>query len=441
MMLRTVRRPTFGLWSGIGLIVANTIGVGVLTSAGYMAKDLGPGQILAVWAIGGLIALAGAVCYGHIAAQIPRSGGEYRYLSTLLHPAVGYLAGWASLLVGFSAPVAIAAYAAGCFAEAIDPRFDARGIAIAVIVGTTLLHAISGRVSSRSQNALAGAKVVAFVGLLGAALIFGAHRWPDWQPPVTSDSSGSGFPTGPFFIALVYVAYAYSGWNTTIYAAEEMKEPRKTVPRAMILGTLAIALLYLAVNWVFVSNLSSTRMAAFADGDTQRVTLAHFVTADIAGPAAADLISIVLILMLVSSISAMTVVGPHVYSSMAKDGLLPKILIRRDDQLPVASVLVQSGLAVAMLMTHSFDMLVVNIGAMLTLTSALTVICVLRMRPRPFVLACAGAYTIASCWILYFVFTDSPVTLAWAVSAVVAGLVGWYLSTSRVSPDTSGAQD
>ena len=87
-------------------------------------------------------------------------------------------------------------------------------------------------------------------------------------------------------------------------------------------------------------------------------------------------------------------------------------------------MLVQSGLAVAMLMTHSFELLVRNIGAMLTLTSALTVLCVLRTRPRPFVLACAGAYTIASCWILYFVFADSPVTLAWAISAVAVGLVG-----------------
>ena len=428
-MGEAVTTPRLGLWSGVGLVVANTIGVGVLTSTGYMARDLSPGLILAAWVIGGLIAMTGALCYGTIAARIPRSGGEYRYLSDLVHPSVGYLAGWTSLLVGFSAPVAVAAYTAGCFAETLVPGLDPRGVAIALIVITTMLHAVSRNVSLGSQNALAGAKVLLFVGFLGVALILGANQWPEWKPPL--DASSGGFPAEPFFVSLVYIAYAFSGWNTTVYAAEEFRDPRRTVRRAMILGTLVITLLYVAINWVFVSNLSGGRMLELVDSDTSRVTLAHFVTADIAGPRAAQLMSIAMILVLVSSMSAMTVVGPHVYTTMARDGFLPRVLTRRAGELPVASVLVQSGLAVAMLMTHSFELLIRNIGAMLTLMSALTVFAVLRLRPGPWILACAGIYVMASGWMLYFAIADSPITLAWAAATMGLAAAG-YLGTSRV---------
>ena len=420
------------MWSGIGLVVANTIGVGVLTSTGYMAKDMGPGLILAAWVIGGLIALTGAFCYGKIAAHIPQSGGEYRYLSDLVHPSIGYLAGWTSLLVGFSAPIAVAAYTAGCFTETLVPSLDPFAVAIGLIVVTTLLHAVSRRLSLRSQNALAAAKVILFVGFLGAALVLGANQWPDWQPPVRADGrgAGGGFPAAPFFISLVFIAYAFSGWNTAIYAAEEFKEPRRNVARAMIGGTLVITILYIAINWVFVSNLSAARMVEVANSDTEAVTLAHFVTADIAGPWAADLVSVMMILMLVSSMSAMTVVGPHVYSTMARDGYLPRVLSRRSGELPVASVLLQSALAVVMLMTHSFQVLITNIGAMLTLMSALTVLSVLRLRPGPIILVCAGVYVIASGWMLSFAIADSPITLAWAGAAIGLAAAG-YIGTSR----------
>jgi APA family basic amino acid/polyamine antiporter len=420
------------MWSGIGLVVANTIGVGVLTTTGYMARDMSPNVILVAWVLGALIALAGAFCYATIANRIPRSGGEYRYLSDLVHPSVGYLAGWTSLLVGFSAPVAVAAYSAALFAETLVPSLDARATAIGIIVVVTLLHAVSRRVSLRSQNFLAGTKLIVFVGFLGVALIYGANQWPDWQPPAVVESGSSGFPAGPFFIALVFIAYAFSGWNTSIYAAEEFKNPRRDVARSMIGGTIVIGVLYLAVNWIFVSNLDGAKMAAIAGSETQAVTLAHFVAVDIVGHGAAQLVSVALILMLVSSMSAMTVVGPHVYSTMARDGYLPRFLMRRGDRLPVASVLVQSGLAVAMLMTHSFELLIRNIGAMLTLMSALTVIAVLKTRPRPFILACAGVYVIASGWMLYYAFADSPITLAWGLAAFGLAFAG-YLGTNRLT--------
>src|SRR5262245_58212253 len=110
------------LWPGVGLVVANMIGAGVLLSTGFMAQDLGPGPILAAWAVGAIIALAGAKAYGALVSIIPRSGGEYRFLFDLIHPVIGYAAGWTSLLVGFSAPVAVDAVAAGSFARSEERR-------------------------------------------------------------------------------------------------------------------------------------------------------------------------------------------------------------------------------------------------------------------------------------------------------------------------------
>ena len=117
-----------GLFSGMGMVIANMIGAGVFLSTGFMAQDLNPKQILLAWAIGAFLALSGARAYAEIAQIVPKSGGEYRYLSTLVHPALGYLAGWASLLLGFSAPIAIDAFAAGAFANTLHLRSTRSGL-------------------------------------------------------------------------------------------------------------------------------------------------------------------------------------------------------------------------------------------------------------------------------------------------------------------------
>src|SRR5262249_53971585 len=155
------------------------------------------------------------------------------------------------------------------------------------------------------------AKFVVLLGFIAVGLLLGANRWPSWRPDaLAAGATFHGFPVGPFFISLVYIAYAYTGWNTSIYAADEFHEPRKTVPRTMLLGTLTVAVVYMAVNWVFLSNLSAARLAEWNQGDTDRVTLAHFVTSDLAGSTAARAMSILIIVILVSSISAMTLAGP-----------------------------------------------------------------------------------------------------------------------------------
>src|SRR4051812_22307490 len=179
---KSVSARKLGVWSGVGLTVADMVGVGVLTTAGFMAHDLPPGIILLDWLLGGGVAICGALAYAALARLVPRSGGEYRYLSSLLHPAVGYFAGWTSLLVGFSVPVALAAIAAGAFGETVFPALDGRVIAAGLILLITLSHAIGLQTSKWTQDVLAFAKAILIAGFIVIGLLVGKNRLPEWTP-------------------------------------------------------------------------------------------------------------------------------------------------------------------------------------------------------------------------------------------------------------------
>lgn len=420
-------RSQLGVWSGVGLVVGNVVGVGVLTNTGYMAGRLGPGAILLAWLVGGVMAMCGARAYAELARAIPRSGGEYRYLSDLLHPFCGTLAGWTSLLVGFAAPIALCAATAGPFFATLVPGAPARSVAVALIALATASQAFHVRWSAWTQDALALAKGVLIAGFIAVGLVLGAHAAPSWTAP----QGPAGLPVRPFAVSLVYIAFAYSGWNAVTYAAEEFRDPVRTVPRAMLLGTALVTLIYLLVNAIFVVNLSGERLSGWLAEDTTRITLAHLLMQKLAGPTAARLTSAFVVLSLASSIISMTLVGPRVAAAMAQEGFLPRAFAGTVGRPPVWSVLLQSGLALLLLGTHSFEALLRSVGAILTLTSALTVATLARLRfrrtalPRPSagVLAAALVYLAGAGWMLWYTLADEPRTLLWlAVVAATAAI-------------------
>jgi len=427
----------FGLGSGVGLVVANTVGVGVLTNTGYMAGQLGAREILLAWLVGGAMALSGARSYAAIAAAIPGSGGEYRYLSDLWHPFLGSLAGWTSLLVGFSAPVALAASAIEPFFATLWPGVPSMLVSVTVIVAATASQVFNLRWSKRIQDGFAVLKAVLLAGFIVAGFAFGSHAIPNWRAP---DATGS-LPVRPFAVALVYIAFAFSGWNTTSYAAEEFRDPRRTVPRAMMMGTAIVTVVYLAVNWIFVANLSGERLVEWLKEDTSRITLAHLLMGELAGARAARLVSLLVVLSLVSSVISMTMVGPRVSAAMAREGFLPQSLAGRAHHPPVGSILLQGALALLLLTTHHFEQLLRSVGSILTLTSGLTVVGVLRLRfasraeNRPSGLVCGAAlfYLAGSSWILWFTLAEAPRTLIWLAIVAAAAAIG-YVSSYRINP-------
>lgn len=432
-----------GLWPGVGLVAANMIGAGVFLSAGFMAQDMGPGPILLAWLVGAVLALAGATAYAAVARLVPRSGGEYRYLSELLHPALGYLAGWTSLLVGFSAPIAVDALAAGAFSRTLFPGLDPRWVGAVLVVALTAVHAVGLRTSARVQNLLVLLKVVLLLGFVALGLVKGSSAWPTWAPP---GAGAHGFPLGAFVGSLFYIAFAFSGWNAAIYAAEEFETPEKTVPRAMLIGCGLVAVLYLIVNWIFVANLTpqeATAIFSYSDAlqqpGAQPVTLGHLIVRDLAGEGGGKLMSIATVIVFVSAMSAMTFVGPRIYAAMARDGFLPKALAGAEGRPPVGSVLLQGALALVILFTHSLQEALGNVGAILVLFAALTVLGLFRVRfarpdlPRPSALSLAAAalYVVSAAYMLYFGFKDKPSLLVW-IGVIVAVALGAYAATLAV---------
>lgn len=427
--------PKLGLLSGIGLVASSMIGVGVLVSAGWAASVLGPGEILLAWLVGGAIALCGARAYAELATLVPRSGGEYRYLADLLHPALGALAGWASLFLGFAAPVAFCAAMADAYMATLV-ELPTHALGASIIVGITLVGARSARATQRVQDSLALAKVVLFALFLAIGAVAGSHAWPQWQPEVPHE----GFPVASFFGQLLWVGLAYTGWNTASYVSEEFREPRRDVPRAMLLGTLLVTLLYLAVNWVFVANLDTGTLSEWRSegGDGARTTLAHLIVRELAGPVGAAAMSAFVVLAMVSSASAFTVAGPRVYAAMAGDGALPAVFAARSGATPAASTVLQGAVALVLLLTHSFDLLVENCGAVLTFTTALAALALVRARFRApagvdrrsigaLPLACALLYFAASAYTLWAAASERPARLLWIALLCVVSAVAYAL--------------
>ncbi|MCB9688203.1 MAG: APC family permease [Alphaproteobacteria bacterium] len=429
-------RHGLGLASGIGLVAANMIGAGVLLSTGFLAQHMDPGVILSAWVAGAGLALCGALAYSEIAANDGRSGGEYAYLARSWHPVIGSMAGMASLVFGFAAPLAVDAYAVGEFARTLGSPVAPRLLAGMALVALAVAHAIHPRVSASTQNLLVAVKGGLLALFVTVGLFAGNTSWPTWTAPDHTD----GFPWGPFLESQYWIAFAFSGWNAAIYAAAEFRRPRRDVPRALLIGCGMVAVLYLAVNWVFVANLDPAELAAVMSYEDQRVTLAHVLLAKLAGPAMGKAVSVAAVLALVSAMSAMTMLGPHVGAVMARDGWLPRWLAPRRGKLPLAFVLVQTVLALGLLYGQSLLALVERSGAVLLLFSWLTVVGLLadgvrgraRLRPVPTV-ASVLYVTGAGAVLAYSVLAD-PLGLAWlAVLSVFAGLTWWRREPSPVA--------
>ncbi len=431
-------KRVLGLGSGIGLVIANMVGAGVFLSTGYMAQNMGSGAILLAWLIGAVIALAGARAYATVAEWVPKSGGEFRYLSELLHPSVGYVAGWASLLLGFSAPIAVNVMAAGSFLATVVPGVKPLQFALVIAFVLTIVHAVGLRISKWTQNTLVVVDSVLLLGFVAVGLFMGRNEWPSWVPP--SPPPG-GFPWGVILANQLWIAFAFSGWNAAVYASQEFKEPTRDVPRAMIIGCSLVAVLYLVINWVFVANLTPERAAAIFD-ESSRITLGHVVMKDLLGAQGGMAMSILSTTAFLCAASAMTFAGPRIYAAMARDGFLPRALAGRDGAPPVWAILLQGAITLGIVATQTLADTLNTVGGVLTLFAALVSCTIFRVRfgnttyaqPTNGTLVAAAIHVIASAVVLYYAFKMDKLNLKLLGVGVVVVLVA-YAVTRLVRPD------
>jgi len=362
--------------SGTGLVVANMIGVGVLVSTGYMAQDMAAEPILIAWLLGTVVAICGVMAYSGVVAAIRESGGEYRFLSDLMHPFLGYVAGWGSLVLGFSAAIAVDAHAIGSFLNTLVDGPEPRVSGAIVIVTITLLHAFNTNLAHRGQNLLVGFKLSFLLLFVLLALTLGNNAMPVWSPP----NQVEGFPWIKVIENQFWIAFAFSGWNAAVYTAGEFRNPGRDVPRSMMTGLVIVAILYLAINWVFVANLTPADAVVVFNYEETRITLAHLIANDIFGQHGAKMVSILVIIAFISAISAMMMIGPRVYAAMANDGYLPEMFRLRDGKPPLNATLLQAAVSLLLLFSHSLREAVLAASAFLLLFTALTAASLFRLR-------------------------------------------------------------
>ena len=362
--------------SGTGLVVADMIGVGVLVSTGYMAQEMSAKPILIAWLLGTMVAICGVIAYSGVVAAIRESGGEYRFLSDLIHPFLGYIAGWGSLVLGFSAAIAVDAHAIGSFLNTLVPGPDPRIAGAIVVVTMTLLHAYDTKLSHKGQNLLVSFKFSFLLLFVLLALIMGNNTMPAWSPPNNTE----GFPWIKVIENQFWIAFAFSGWNAAVYAAGEFHNPGRDVPRSMMIGLVVVAILYLAINWVFVANLTPADAVAVFTYEETRITLAHLIANDIFGQHGGKIVSSLVIIAFLSAISAMMIIGPRIYTAMAHDGYLPKIFKSCNGKPPVNATLLQAAVSLLFLFSHTLREAVLGASAFLLLFTALTALSLFRLR-------------------------------------------------------------
>ena len=355
-----------GFVSAAALVVASMIGSGVFTTSGFLLTDLHtPARVLAVWLGGGILALLGALCYGALARQFPESGGEYLFLMRTVHPGAGYVAGWVSLLVGFSAPLAAVALAFGEYTKQWLPAGTPPKLTGSCILGAfAALHALSVQRGAWVQNAAVVAKLL----LIGVLLAWaGAHLRPA-PPPSAGDVSA-----GSFALALVWVSFSYSGWNSAVYVGSEVRTPERYLPRAMALGTFLVTVIYLALNAIFV-------LAAPVEQLAGKLEIGRAAAMALGGTGLADFVTALIALALATCISSMMMAGPRIYARMADDRCLPRWLGFPAHGPPRHAILLQAALSLAMLWTATFQSLLTFIGFTLGLCTAGTVAGLIRLR-------------------------------------------------------------
>ena len=364
------------------IVVADMVGVGVFTSLGFQVKDLPSGfTLLLLWLVGGGVALCGAVSYAELAAMFPRSSGEYNYLTRTYHPAVGFLAGWLSATVGFSAPVALAAMAFGEYGRAIVPGIPSLALGLGVVWIVTAIALCGLRQSSAFQTATTALKLALIIAFLIAGVAM-ADPQPISFAPRLGDANY--VISGPFAISLVFVMYSYSGWNAATYIVGEMRDPQRNVPRALLAGTSIVIFLYVTLNALFLYAAPISELAGQLD---VAVIAGRHIFGDFGGRIVGGLICI----GLVSSISAMMWIGPRVTAVMGEDIPVMGIFARRSaGGVPTAAVLLQLVVSNLMLLTQSFEAVLDFIQFSLLACSFLAVLGVIKLRythpdlPRPY---------------------------------------------------------
>lgn len=425
-------RRQIGFAAATSVIVANMVGTGVFTSLGFQVVETRQGfALLALWAIGGLVALCGALSYAELGAAYPHSGGEYVYLGRIYSPMVGFLGGWVSMTVGFAAPIALAALAFGRYVAAVVP-VPPMVASLAVLAVVAAIHATDLQVARRFQIGITTLEL----GLIAAFIVAGiAYGTPESLSFAPSPDAWREIRQPAFAVSLIYVSYACSGWNAAGYIAGEIRRPTRIIPLSLIAGTSLVAVLYLVLNWTFLRTIPIDRLAGV-------VEVGALSAQAMFGAAGGRIMSGMIAILLVATISAMVLAGSRVTEAVTRDlARLAIIGARTARDVPRNAILLQVGITLGLLLTNSVERVMTYAGFTLNLNTLLAVLglYIARRREPHRVLAYRTwgypvvplVFIVVSLWTLGFVLTERP-------AASLAGLLTVALGAAIHRWDSRG---
>jgi APA family basic amino acid/polyamine antiporter len=439
--------PRFGLATATFVVVSSMIGTGVLTTSGFTVYFVGSNQLmLMLWVLGGVFALCGALTMCELSAALPRSGGDYVFLSEAYGPLAAFLSGWVSFLIGFGGPIAASASGAAKYLLAPLRLDDARAavaqpaLASAAIIALGLVHCMGRGSTIRAQAGMTALKIGILIVLAVVGLAAGWGRWENLadRPPLTSSLIVS------MASSLIYISYAYTGWNGASYLAGEMDCPQELMPRAILLGTGLVLTLYLALNTAYALALSAADVRTIVGGPENVnaiAPIAEIAANRLYGPRVAGPLSVAIGLTLMASVSAYILTGPRVAFAMARAGQFPEVAGRLSVRgAPAIATAMQIAWSLVLLWTASFERILLYSGVGLAIFSMLTVsaVYVLRRRrpdlPRPFRTPgyplVPAIYLVGTGLLTAAVFYERPVISSISLLSIAAGVPVYYLGTS-----------
>lgn len=439
-------KRAIGLPSATILVIANMVGTGVFTTSGFIIAEVGsPEAMLLCWLVGGVFALCGALCYAELGALFPKAGGEYVFLRESLGRPLGFVSGWISLIVGFSAPIAAASIAFATYCFRLFPQVDGWGptipllglavvkispmtmLALSVIVIFSFVHYHSVSLGTRVQNGLTVFKITLIVVFIAAGL---------WIGHGSTEHLFDVFDTGAIFrkefaVSLIFVSFAYSGWNAAAYLGGEIKNPSRNIPWALVAGTFLVMCLYVLLNLVYVYALPPQEMKGVLEVGTKSAIFLF-------GDHASRFFTGAIALGLLSVLSAMIMTGPRVYYAMAKDGVFFELFgkVNKLHKTPAHAIFLQAGIAMIMVVTASFDKLLIYIGFTLSLCASLTVVGMILLRLRQPGLkreyktlgypVTPILFVLGNLWIIYFSIKSKPMASLIGLGTIGVGMLVYF---------------
>jgi APA family basic amino acid/polyamine antiporter len=423
-------RTYYSKKAATSVIIANMIGTGVFTSIGFQLMDIQSTFLLVLlWTVGGIAALCGAATYAELGSALPRSGGEYNFLGRIYHPLAGFISGWISTVIGFAAPIAAVALAFSDYSTAIifgsQPIWIKKIIACLLVLIITLIHVKNKNISGKFQIGFTSIKVFLIIGFCLCAFTITPEPQPISFLPQKDDFKI--LTSTAFGISLIYVSYAYTGWNAAVYITSELERPQKELPKILLIGTATVMVLYLLLNIAF---LYSSPIADL-EGKTE---IGYIAAVNIFGSNGAAIVGLMLSLLLISTVSAMIIAGPRALQAIGEDfnslSFLSKV---NKSDIPENAIYFQSIISLIYIFTSSFEKIIIFAGMILALNSFLAILGVFVLRRKepdlirpyktfgyPFVPA---FYLIITFIMIAMAAANAPLSALGSITIIIVGVI------------------